>query len=61
MGSLRGYHVHQLHNRDFPTVNIFTQKSHAPVKLVGMSSYVVNGAVHAHARLGTGDNAISET
>ncbi len=26
IGSLRGYHVHQVANRDFPTVNIFTNK-----------------------------------
>lgn len=59
VGSLRGYHVHQVHNRDFPTINIFTKKPDTPVDLVGMNGYVVNGAVHAHVTLGTGDSAIA--
>ena len=59
VGSLRGYHVHQVHNRDFPTINIFTNRPDTPADLVGMNGYVVNGVVHAHMTLGTGDKAIA--
>lgn len=59
VGSLRGYHVHQVHNRDFPTINIFTSRPDTPADLVGMNGYVVNGVVHAHMTLGTGDKAIA--
>ena len=30
-----------------------------PADLVGMNGYVVNGVVHAHMTLGTGDKAIA--
>jgi uncharacterized protein len=59
IGSLRGYHVHQVNNRDFPTSNIFTKMPNTPTDLVGMNGYVVNGAVHAHVILGTGEKAIA--
>jgi predicted DNA-binding protein with PD1-like motif len=59
VGSLRGYHVHQVHNRDFPTINIFTKKPDTPADLVGMNGYIVKGVVHAHMTLGTGDQAIA--
>ena len=59
IGSLRGYHVHQVNNRDFPTSNIFTRMPETPADLVGMNGYVVNGVVHAHMTLGTGEKAIA--
>jgi predicted DNA-binding protein with PD1-like motif len=59
IGSLRGYHVHQINNRDFPTRNIFTKALTTPCDLVGMNGYVVNGVVHAHMMLGTGEKAIN--
>jgi len=59
IGSLRGYHVHQINNRDFPTRNIFTKALDTPCDLVGMNGYVVNGVVHAHMSLGTGEKAIN--
>jgi predicted DNA-binding protein with PD1-like motif len=59
VGSLRGYHVHQVHNRDFPTINVFTKKPDTPADLVGMNGYIVKGVVHAHMTLGTGDKAIA--
>ena len=59
IGSLRGYHVHQVNNRDFPTSNIFTKMPDTPADLVGMNGYVVNGVVHAHVTLGTGEKAIA--
>jgi predicted DNA-binding protein with PD1-like motif len=59
IGSLRGYHVHQINNRDFPTRNVFTKALDTPCDLVGMNGYIVNGIVHAHMTLGTGEKAIA--
>jgi predicted DNA-binding protein with PD1-like motif len=59
IGSLRGYHVHQVSNRTFPTQNIFTDEPDTPADLVGMNGYVVDGKVHAHMTLGTGAKAIA--
>jgi predicted DNA-binding protein with PD1-like motif len=59
IGSLRGYSVHQVSNRDFPTQNIFTEERDTPCDLVGMNGYVVDGKVHAHMTLGTGTKAIA--
>jgi predicted DNA-binding protein with PD1-like motif len=59
IGSLRGYHVHQVNNRDFPTSNVFTKALTTPCDLVGMNGYIVNGVLHAHMTLGTGEKAIA--
>jgi predicted DNA-binding protein with PD1-like motif len=59
IGSLRGYHVHQINNRDFPTQNVFTKALDTPCDLVGMNGYIVNGVIHAHMTLGTGEKAIA--
>jgi predicted DNA-binding protein with PD1-like motif len=59
IGSLRGYHTHQINNRDFPTRNIFTNEPNTPCDLVGMNGYIVHGTVHAHMTLGTGEKAIA--
>jgi predicted DNA-binding protein with PD1-like motif len=59
IGSLRGYSVHQVANRDFPTRNIFTEERDTPCDLVGMNGYVVDGKVHAHMTVGTGTKAIA--
>jgi predicted DNA-binding protein with PD1-like motif len=59
IGSLRGYHVHQVNNRDFPTSNVFTKALTQGCDLVGMNGYIVNGVLHAHMTLGTGEKAIA--
>jgi predicted DNA-binding protein with PD1-like motif len=59
IGSLRGYHVHQINNRDFPTRNIFTKALDTPCDLVSMNGYIVNGVIHAHMTLGTGEKTIA--
>jgi predicted DNA-binding protein with PD1-like motif len=59
IGSLRGYHVHQVNNRDLPTSNVFTKALTTPADLVGMNGYIVNGVLHAHMTLGTGEKAIA--
>jgi len=50
-GSLRGYHVHTVTNRTFPSMNIYTKDPTAPADIVSMNGYVVDGRVHAHITL----------
>jgi predicted DNA-binding protein with PD1-like motif len=59
IGSVRGYRVHQVYNRDLPTRNIFTSEPNTPADLDSVSGYVINGKVHAHMVLGTGDKTIA--
>jgi predicted DNA-binding protein with PD1-like motif len=59
IGSVRGYRVHQVYNRDLPTKNIFTAEPNTPADLDSVSGYVINGKVHAHMVLGTGDKTIA--
>ena len=39
--------------------NVFTKALDTPCDLVGMNGYIVNGVIHAHMTLGTGDKAIA--
>jgi len=56
-GSVRGYHVHQVSNRDFPSKNIFVKDPSAPADLISMNGYIINGRIHAHMTLATPDKA----
>jgi predicted DNA-binding protein with PD1-like motif len=56
-GSLRGYHIHSVSNRTFPSQNIYLKDPTAPSDLVSMNGYVVNGKVHAHVALTNEDKA----
>ncbi|MCS7315016.1 MAG: DNA-binding protein [Bryobacterales bacterium] len=56
-GSVRGYHVHVVSNRTFPSRNLFVRDPTAPADLVSMNGYVVGGRVHAHVTLADGDRA----
>jgi hypothetical protein len=56
-GSVRGYHVHQVSNRTFPSRNMFVKDPTAPADLIGMNGYVINGKVHAHVTLANPDKA----
>ncbi len=56
-GSLRGYHVHQVSNRTFPSKNMFVKDPNGPADLIAMNGYVINGKVHAHVTLARPDNA----
>ena len=56
-GSVRGYHVHQVSNRTFPSKNMFVKDPTAPADLIGMNGYVIDGKVHAHMTLATPDHA----
>ena len=57
MGSVRGYQVHQVGNRDLPPEDIFTQNPTAPADIIGMSGLVLNGRVHPHIVLANADHA----
>jgi predicted DNA-binding protein with PD1-like motif len=56
-GSVRGYQVHQVANRDYPIKESFVQDPTAPADIIGMSGMVMNGRVHPHITLANGDKA----
>lgn len=57
-GSVRGYQLHQVSNRDFPSKNMFEKNPTAPADLIGMNGYIIGGKIHAHMTLATPDKAI---
>ncbi len=56
-GSVRGYHIHQVSNRTFPSKNMFVKDPTAPADLIGMNGYIINGKIHAHMTLANPDKA----
>jgi uncharacterized protein len=50
-GSLRGYHVHSVSNRTFPSKNLYIKDPTAPADLVSMNGYIIDGKIHAHMTL----------
>jgi len=56
-GSVRGYHIHQVSNRDLPSKNMFEKDPTAPADLIGMNGYIINGKIHAHMTLATPEHA----
>jgi predicted DNA-binding protein with PD1-like motif len=56
-GSVRGYHLHQVSNRDFPSKNMYEKDPVAPADLIGMNGYIMNGKIHAHMTLATPEKA----
>jgi len=59
IGSLRGYEVHSVSNRDLPTQDTIVKNPSQPADLVSMNGYVINGRVHAHMTLATPDKVIA--
>jgi len=57
IGSVRGYHVHTVSNRSFPSKNVFVKDPTAPADIVSMNGYVVSSRVHAHIVLANPDHA----
>ena len=57
IGSLRGYEVHLVTNRDLPTEDTFVKNP--PADLVSVNGYVINGRIHAHMTLATPDKVIA--
>ena len=56
-GSVRGYQVHQVSNREFPSRNTFVKNPTAPADLIGMNGYVIDGKIHAHMTLANPEKA----
>jgi uncharacterized protein len=56
-GSVRGYHLHQVSNREFPSKNMFVKDPTAPADLIGMNGYVIEGKLHAHVTLANPEKA----
>jgi uncharacterized protein len=56
-GSVRGYQIHQVSNRDFPSKNMFVKNPSAPADMIGMNGYIIDGKIHAHMTLATPDRA----
>lgn len=56
-GSVRGYQVHQVSNRSFPSHDLFVKDPTKPADIIGMSGMVMDGRVHPHITLANGDVA----
>ncbi|NDJ13754.1 MAG: DNA-binding protein [Acidobacteriia bacterium] len=56
-GSVRGYHLHQVSNRDLPSKNMFEKNPNAPADVISMNGYIIDGKIHAHMTLATPDKA----
>ncbi len=56
-GSVRGYSLHSVSNRTFPSKDVYVTNPTGPADLVSMNGYIVNGRVHSHVTLTNGDKA----
>ena len=57
IGSVRGYHVHSVSNRTFPSKNVFWKDPTAPADILSVNGYVIDGKIHGHMTLSTGEKA----
>jgi len=57
IGSVRGYQVHQVSNRDFPSKNMFVKNPTLPADIIGMSGYIIEGKPHVHMTMATPEHA----
>ena len=57
IGSVRGYQVHSVSNRTFPSKNTYVKNPAAPADIISMNGYVIDGKIHAHMTLATPDKA----
>ena len=51
LGSVRGYHVHGVSNREFPSMNFYAKDPTHPADIINISGMVMDGRVHAHITL----------
>jgi uncharacterized protein len=56
-GSVRGYQVHQVSNRDMPSHDMYIKNPTAPADIIGMSGMVMNGKIHPHMTLANADKS----
>jgi predicted DNA-binding protein with PD1-like motif len=57
IGSVRGYHIHQVSNRTLPSKNMFEKDPEAPADIAGMNGYVFDGVLHPHITLANPERA----
>jgi predicted DNA-binding protein with PD1-like motif len=57
IGSVRNYHIHSVSNRTFPSKNAFIMDPTAPADIISINGYVINGRLHPHMTLTTGEKA----
>jgi hypothetical protein len=57
IGSVRGYHVHSVVNRTFPSKDMFVKDPTSPADLISMNGYIIDGRVHAHVTLANAEKA----
>ncbi len=57
VGSVRNYQVHAVADRDLPSKDLFLRDPTAPADILSMNGYVLNGRVHPHITLSSGDHA----
>ena len=57
IGTLRGYQLHIVSNRDLPAKTTYIKNPTAPADIVGMSGMVMNGHIHPHITLANADKA----
>lgn len=58
IGSVRGYAIHVVSNRTFPSKNMYVKNPTAPADLTSINGYVIDGRVHAHVTLALADMAL---
>ncbi len=57
IGSVRGYHLHQVMNRTFPSKNAYIKNPTAPADLIATNGYIIDGRIHAHITLADPDKS----
>jgi len=57
VGSVRNWHIHSVSNNTFPSKNIFIKNDQEPADIISINGYVINGRLHPHMTLTTGEKA----
>ncbi len=57
IGSVRNYHIHSVSNRTFPSKNTFFKDPTSPADIISINGYVIDGRLHPHMTLTTGEHA----
>lgn len=57
IGSVRNYHIHSVSNRTFPSKNTFYKDPTSPADIISINGYVIDGRLHPHMTLTTGEKA----
>jgi predicted DNA-binding protein with PD1-like motif len=56
-GSVRGYQVHEVSNRDFPSKDTYVKDPTAPADIIGMNGFIIDGRIHGHITLANPEKA----